>query len=129
MGHGLSGRNKSRRFPHARREGGAAHIEWKRRPARRQVLLWRIAPAEDVRDETLELRVTADELGAREAILQLPNEELRIVAERDRAYASMLAATRIDPREHSPLANWIRESAPPLRNRVGVMPSFAFDVS
>jgi len=84
VGDSPTGWNLAQCLPHALLKCCAAHVQ-------RQVKahLRRIYKADHLGHESLELRVAADQLCARESILQIAHELFGIVAEQDRTHAAL----------------------------------------
>ena len=74
----------------------------------------------------LECRVAADQLRAREPILQVADQRVGIVAEQDRATPLSVAATSTAPSDASPTAKrMFARPAPPRRGRRHAEPAVA----
>ena len=80
----LPGGNLAQRLPDALLERGAAHVQRQIQAEPR-----RLDQADHLRHELFEAAVAADQLGARESILQIARQRVRIVAEQDRADAPL----------------------------------------
>jgi hypothetical protein len=81
--------------------------------------------ADDLGGKLLERLIAAHQLGARELVLQILHESFRIVAERIAQTPFSLAATKMEPNEHSPIANLISALAPSDLKSVGAMTGLA----
>src|SRR5439155_997610 len=84
IAHARSGPDLAQRDPHLLLEQAAAKIERQFESVSR-----RLDPGDHARDPLLELPVRADQLRFREAPLQILHQRIRIVAERDGAYAAL----------------------------------------
>ena len=82
VGRGRAGGNCAQRLPDPLLESGAADVERQVEPLAR-----RLDEADDLGDRALERGVAADQLGAREAVLQVAHQRVGIVAEHDGANA------------------------------------------
>ncbi len=107
---GPAGRNRAQRLPDAVLERGSADVERKV-----EGLSWGFHQANDASDHALEFGIAADQFGAPETVLQIAREGVRIIAERIAQTPCSLAATKMAPSEHWPIANRIRVRSPPAR--------------
>ena len=94
----MPGRDLAQRLPDALLEGGAAHVERQVEAERR-----RLDEAHDLGDQLLEIGIAADQLRAREAVLEIAHKRVRIVAQQDGADA--LVALRHQDRAERALAD------------------------
>src|SRR5207245_5327117 len=79
-----AGGDLAQRLPHALLERGAAHVQRQVEAER-----GRLDEADHLRDQPLEVAVTADQPRLGKSVLELTRQRVRIVAEQDRADAAL----------------------------------------